>query len=178
MSETKGVKITLPRFSFLTAADLIPIKIKEDFEQLFNFQRPVISECTIVIYLLIEFNYASAQLSSDNTWLNVFSVFTTDHGHLGKVNVCLHGNSLPSFGLPRATLELVGDLTCLLQHRHGNVTLGELVGLALLLPEEEIRKESHVLDELMLTRLNQPSSFSSVRLSELLESKGELFIKR
>ena len=46
MSEAKLVKITLSRFSFLTASDLIP---KEDFEQLFNFQGPVISECTIVI---------------------------------------------------------------------------------------------------------------------------------
>ena len=41
MSEAKLVKITLPRFSFLTAADLTQ---KEDFEQLFNFQGPVISE--------------------------------------------------------------------------------------------------------------------------------------
>ena len=45
MSEAKLVKITLPSFSFLTAADLTQ---KEDFEQLFNFQGPVISECTIV----------------------------------------------------------------------------------------------------------------------------------
>ena len=44
LSETKRVKITIPHFSFLTAADLTP---KEDFEQLFNFQGPVISECTL-----------------------------------------------------------------------------------------------------------------------------------
>ena len=44
MNGAKRVKITLPRFSFLSAADLTP---KEDFEQLFNFQGPVISECTI-----------------------------------------------------------------------------------------------------------------------------------
>ena len=45
ISETKRVKITLPRFSILTAADL-SIK-KNDFEQLFNFQGPVNSECTL-----------------------------------------------------------------------------------------------------------------------------------
>ena len=39
MSEAKRVKIILPRFSFLTAADLTP---REDFEPLFNFQGPVI----------------------------------------------------------------------------------------------------------------------------------------
>ena len=44
LSEAKRVKITLPRFSFLTAADLTP---KEDFEQLSNLQGHVISECTI-----------------------------------------------------------------------------------------------------------------------------------
>ena len=43
MSETKRVNITLPRFCFLIAADLTP---KESFEQLFDFQGPVISECT------------------------------------------------------------------------------------------------------------------------------------
>ena len=45
VSETKLVKITLPCFKSLTAADLSP---KDDFDQLFNFQGPVISECTIV----------------------------------------------------------------------------------------------------------------------------------
>ena len=44
-SETKLVRIALPRFSILTAADL---SLKDDFEQLFNFQGPVISECTII----------------------------------------------------------------------------------------------------------------------------------
>ena len=44
VSETKRVKITLPCFKSLTAADLSP---KDDFDQLFNFQGPVISECTI-----------------------------------------------------------------------------------------------------------------------------------
>ena len=48
MSEAKRVKITLPRFSFLAASGLTP---KEDFEQLFNFQGPVISECTIIVAL-------------------------------------------------------------------------------------------------------------------------------
>ena len=43
--ETKRVKITLPRFSNLTAADLSQ---KDNFELLFNLQGPVISECTIV----------------------------------------------------------------------------------------------------------------------------------
>ena len=46
MSEAKRVKIALPRFSFLTTSNLTP---KEDFEQLFNFQGPIISECTIVV---------------------------------------------------------------------------------------------------------------------------------
>ena len=45
VSETKRVKITLPYFKSLTAVDLCP---KDDFDQLFNFQGPVISECTIV----------------------------------------------------------------------------------------------------------------------------------
>ena len=45
VSETKPVKITLPCFKSLTAADLSP---EDDFDQLFNFQRPVISECIIV----------------------------------------------------------------------------------------------------------------------------------
>ena len=45
ISETKRVKITLPYFSILTAADLSQ---KHEFEQLFNFQGPVISECPIV----------------------------------------------------------------------------------------------------------------------------------
>ena len=45
VSETKLVKITLPCFKTLTAADLSP---KDDFDQLFNFQGPVISECTII----------------------------------------------------------------------------------------------------------------------------------
>ena len=45
VSETKLVKITLPCFKSLTAADLSP---KDDFDQLFNFHGPVISECTIV----------------------------------------------------------------------------------------------------------------------------------
>ena len=45
VSETKLVKITLPCFKSLTAADL---SRKDDFDQLFNFQGPVISECTIV----------------------------------------------------------------------------------------------------------------------------------
>ena len=44
VSETKLVKITLPCFKSLTAADL---SRKDDFDQLFNFQGPVISECTI-----------------------------------------------------------------------------------------------------------------------------------
>ena len=43
VSEAKRVKITLPCFKSLTAADLRP---KDDFDQLFNFQGPVISECT------------------------------------------------------------------------------------------------------------------------------------
>ena len=43
VSETKRVKITPACFKSLTAADLSP---KEDFDQLFNFQGPVISECT------------------------------------------------------------------------------------------------------------------------------------
>ena len=45
VSETKRVKITLPCFKSLTAVDLCP---KDDFDQLFNFQGPVISECTTV----------------------------------------------------------------------------------------------------------------------------------
>ena len=45
ISETKRVIITLPRFSILTVADLSQ---KDNFEELFNFQGPVISECTIV----------------------------------------------------------------------------------------------------------------------------------
>ena len=49
MSETKRVSITLPSFCFLIPADLTP---KEDFEQLYNFQGPVISECTIVLDFL------------------------------------------------------------------------------------------------------------------------------
>ena len=44
VSETERVKITLPCFKSLTAADLSP---KDDFDQLFNFQGPVISQCTI-----------------------------------------------------------------------------------------------------------------------------------
>ena len=48
VSETKLVKITLPCFKSLTAANLSP---KDDFDQLFNFQGPVISECTIVACL-------------------------------------------------------------------------------------------------------------------------------
>ena len=48
VSETKRVNITLPCFKSLTAADLSP---KDDFDQLFNFQRPVISECTIVLHV-------------------------------------------------------------------------------------------------------------------------------
>ena len=48
LSEAKQVEIIIPRFSFLTAADLTS---KEDVEQLSNFQGPVISECTIVHYL-------------------------------------------------------------------------------------------------------------------------------
>ena len=43
MSGAKRIKITLPSFSFLTASDLTQT---EDFEQLFHFQGPVISECT------------------------------------------------------------------------------------------------------------------------------------
>ena len=46
VSQTKRVKITLPCFKSLTDADLSP---KDDFDQLFNFQGPVISECTIVM---------------------------------------------------------------------------------------------------------------------------------
>ena len=46
VSETKLVKITLPCFKSLTAADL---SRRDDFDQLFNFQGPVISECTIVM---------------------------------------------------------------------------------------------------------------------------------
>ena len=45
VSKTKQVKITPACFKSLTAADLSP---KDDFDQLFNFQGPVISECTIV----------------------------------------------------------------------------------------------------------------------------------
>ena len=46
MSEAKRVKIyPPPRFSFWTGANLTP---KEDFEQLFNYQGPIISECTII----------------------------------------------------------------------------------------------------------------------------------
>ena len=45
VSETKQVKITQACFKSLTAADLSP---KDDFDQLFNFQGPVISECTII----------------------------------------------------------------------------------------------------------------------------------
>ena len=41
ISETKLVKIPLPCFKSLTTADLSP---KDDFDQLFNFQGPVISE--------------------------------------------------------------------------------------------------------------------------------------
>ena len=44
VSETKQVKITQACFKSLTAADLSP---KDEFDQLFNFQGPVISECTI-----------------------------------------------------------------------------------------------------------------------------------
>ena len=43
VSETKQVKITLACFKSLTAANLSP---KDEFDQLFNFQGPVISECT------------------------------------------------------------------------------------------------------------------------------------
>ena len=50
VSETKRVKITLPCFKSLTAADLSP---KDDVDQLFNFQGPVISECTIVSHSLV-----------------------------------------------------------------------------------------------------------------------------
>ena len=46
VSETKRLEITLACFKSLTAADLSP---KDDFDQLFNFQGPVISECTIVM---------------------------------------------------------------------------------------------------------------------------------
>ena len=46
VSKTKLVKITLPCFKSLTAANLSP---KDDFDQLFNFQGPVISECTIAV---------------------------------------------------------------------------------------------------------------------------------
>ena len=44
VSETKRVKITPACFKSLTAPDLSP---KDYFDQLFNFQGPVISECTI-----------------------------------------------------------------------------------------------------------------------------------
>ena len=47
VSKTKLVKITLPCRKSLTAADLSP---KDDFDQLFNFQGPVISEWTIVLF--------------------------------------------------------------------------------------------------------------------------------
>ena len=50
VSETKRVKTTLPCFKSLTAADLSP---KDNFDQLFNFQGPVISECTIVWFLKV-----------------------------------------------------------------------------------------------------------------------------
>ena len=43
VSETKQVKITLACFKSLTAADL---SLKDEFDQVFNFQGPVISECT------------------------------------------------------------------------------------------------------------------------------------
>ena len=46
VSETKLVKITFPCFKSLTAADLCR---KDDFDLLFNFQGPVISECTIMM---------------------------------------------------------------------------------------------------------------------------------
>ena len=48
VSETKRVNITLACFRSLTAADLSP---KDDFDQLFNFQGPIISECTIHVVL-------------------------------------------------------------------------------------------------------------------------------
>ena len=50
VSDTKLVKITLPCFKSLTAADL---SRKDDFDQLFNFQGPVISECTIETSFII-----------------------------------------------------------------------------------------------------------------------------
>ena len=53
VNETKQVKITLACFKSLTDADL---SLKDEFDQLFNFQGPVISECTIV------------HASSVNTW--------------------------------------------------------------------------------------------------------------
>ena len=49
VSETKRVKITQACFKSLTAADLSP---NDDFDHLFNFQGPVISECTIRDWLL------------------------------------------------------------------------------------------------------------------------------
>ena len=45
MSETKRVNITLPSFCFLIPTDFTQKK----FEQLFNFQGPVITECTVVL---------------------------------------------------------------------------------------------------------------------------------
>ena len=56
VSETKRVNITLACFRSLTAADLSP---KDDFDQLFNFQGPVISECTIVFICTILYFNAS-----------------------------------------------------------------------------------------------------------------------
>ena len=56
VSETKLVKVTLPCFKTLTAADLSP---KDDFDQLFNFQGPVISECTIMLSSIVEHTWAS-----------------------------------------------------------------------------------------------------------------------
>ena len=51
VSETERVKITLPCFKSLTAADSSP---KDGSDQLFNFQGPVISECTIVCPVFVQ----------------------------------------------------------------------------------------------------------------------------
>ena len=77
VSETKRVKITLPWFKSLTAADLSP---KDDFDQLSNFQGPVISECTIVITLFsIIFLTYTGYIEQHNSEQHTPWVLNDDH---------------------------------------------------------------------------------------------------
>ena len=69
VSETKRVKITPACFKSLTAPDLSP---KDDFDQLFNFQGPVISECTIVGYALSMWISGSSQNIYDSPGATIY----------------------------------------------------------------------------------------------------------